>query len=145
MRRNQEHEEQREPAEGRDTAKRNIAYASKCQRGSVAGGKRKSGAQPQRAAHNAVTPLDGLKLLLKIRLFQAKGLEVGKVEGESLPRRFPQEARHDVVHTNVDTKKQADLRHICKLSALSVEKTEVSITAPTFYANSYLRALLRRC
>ena len=91
------------------------------------------------------TPLDGLKLLLKIRLFQAKGLEVGKVEGETLPRRFPQEARHDVVHTNVDTKKQADLRHICKLSALSVEKTEVSITAPTFYANSYLRALLRRC
>lgn len=89
-------------------------------------------------------PLDSLKLLLKIRLFQAKDLEVGKVEGETLPRRFPKEARHDVVHTNVDTKKQADLRHICKLSARCVEKTKISITAPTFYTNSYLRALLLR-
>lgn len=103
MRRNQEHEEQREPAEGQDTAKRNIAYASKCQRGSVAGGKRKSGATAEgraQCSHDAWqwTPLDGLKLLLKIRLFQAKDLEVGKVEGETLPRRFPQEARRNVVH-----------------------------------------------
>lgn len=37
---------------------------------------------------------------------QAKDLEVGKVEGETLPRRFPQEARHGVGHTNVDIKKE---------------------------------------
>lgn len=107
MRRTQEHEEK--PAEGRDTAKRNIAYTSKCQRGNVAGGKRKSGVTARASTHCGQDPGDGrhwtVKHLLKIRLSKQRTWRWGKWKEKLFPGGFPR--RQDMVgHTNVDTKKE---------------------------------------
>lgn len=129
MRRTQEHEEQREPAEGRDTAKRNIACASKCQRGSVAGGKRKSGVMTEASARCGQDPDDGrhwtVKHLLKIRLSKQRTWRWGKWKEKLFPGSFPRRQDTVVVHTNVDTKKEigrSETHLQLKLSELSVEK-----------------------
>lgn len=77
----------------------------------MAGGKRESrvtaeGQRTLQSQHLAMDATGRSQAPFKDPPLQRKDLEVGKVEGETLPRGFLQEARHGVGHTNVDTKKE---------------------------------------
>lgn len=91
MRRTQEHEEQREPAEGWDTAKRNIACASKCQRESVSGGKRKSGVTAEASARCGQDPGDGRHWTVSSTFKRSASPSKGLGGGESGRRNSSQE------------------------------------------------------